>query len=121
MEFIYKMIPPHEEILKVFDAQARNYTTLSTKRKQQTTSHKSYAAMVEEGCVMQRIVLQKVVPLDNVQQPQTVPLTIFTPMFHHKEKVEAFNKFFNSTFTINDFVLSPLHQTPTPSRLTAIS
>ena len=38
-----------------------------------------------------------------------------TPIYHPKEKVEAFNKFFNSTFTISDFVLPPQHRMPTPS------
>ena len=33
---------------------------------------------------------------------------------HPKDKVEAFNRYFNSTFTSSDFVLPPLDQMPTP-------
>ena len=33
---------------------------------------------------------------------------------HPKDKVEAFNRYFNSTFTTSDFVLPPLDQMPTP-------
>ena len=42
--------PPHDEILKLLNLQALHYESMSTKRKQQTTSHKSYAAAIEEGC-----------------------------------------------------------------------
>ena len=41
--------------------------------------------------------------------------SLFAPIYHPKEKVEAFNKFFNSTFTISDLVLPPQHRMPTPS------
>ena len=37
------------------------------------------------------------------------------PIYHPKEKAEAFNTFLNSTFTTGDFALPPLNQLPTPS------
>ena len=39
-----------------------------------------------------------------------------TPISHPKKKVEAFDKFFNSTLTISYFVLPPVNQMPTPSK-----
>ena len=37
------------------------------------------------------------------------------PILHPKDKVEAFNNFFNSTFTVSNFVLPPMNQMPTPT------
>ena len=37
------------------------------------------------------------------------------PIYDPEEKVQAFNKFFNCTFILSDFVLPSLDQMPTPS------
>ena len=40
---------PHEEILTFLNLQAQHYESMSTEQKPQMTSHKSYAAAIEEA------------------------------------------------------------------------
>ena len=47
-----KTTPSHEELLKFLDLQARHYESVSSERKPQTTTHRSYAAVVEDACVV---------------------------------------------------------------------
>ena len=44
--------PPHAELLKFLDLQARHFELVPSERKPQAIMHKSYAAAVEEACVV---------------------------------------------------------------------
>ena len=46
-----KTTPPHSELLKFLDLQAQHFESAPSERKQQATTHKSYAAAVGEACV----------------------------------------------------------------------
>ena len=47
-----KTTPPHEELLKFLDSQAQHHESVSSERKPQTTTHRSYAAVVEDSCAV---------------------------------------------------------------------
>ena len=48
-----KTTPPHSELLKILDLQAQHFEESGPcERKQHTTAHKSYAASVEDECVV---------------------------------------------------------------------
>ena len=52
--------------------------------------------------------------LSNYKAMPQVLIYNSAPIYHLKEEVEAFNKSFNSIFSVSDFVLLTLHQMLTP-------